>query len=178
MIGGGWVCLSGFWIHRRMFVLCAFAIGAVLCIFVGLTYAELTAALPLAGGEMVYAYRAMGQGMAWLTSWAISFAYIGVAAWEGIALATAIDYVLPIPKVWHLWDVAGYTVYGSWAAVGNDRRACASASQLFRCKNQRRYFRLWRLSFLFLVGLVFIFGGISFGNTEYISSAVTNAKGS
>ncbi len=178
MIGWGWVVLSGFWIHEAGMIgsLVAFAIGAVICIFVGLTYAELTAALPLAGGEMVYAYRAMGQGMAWLIGWAISFAYIGVAAWEGIALATAIDYVLPIPKVWHLWDVAGYTVYGSWAAVGMTGALALLLLNYFGAK-PTAIFQVMATSFLFLVGLVFIFGGISFGNTEYISSAVTNAKG-
>ena len=84
MVGWGWVMLSGLWIKEAGVLgsLLAFAIGAALCILVGLTYAELTAALPLAGGEMVYAYRALGQRFAWLVGWAISFAYIGVAAWR------------------------------------------------------------------------------------------------
>ena len=178
MIGWGWVVLSGLWIHEAGMIgsLIAFAIGAVLCILVGLTYAELTAALPLAGGEMVYAYRAMGNGMAWLIGWAISFAYIGVAAWEGIALATAIDYILPIPKVWHLWDVAGYSVYGSWAVVGMIG-ALALLLLNFRGVRPAAIFQVMATSFLFLVGLIFIFGGISFGSTEYITSNVTSVKG-
>jgi amino acid transporter len=178
MIGWGWVVLSGFWIQEAGLggALIAFAIGAVLCIFVGLTYAELTAALPLAGGEMVYAYRAMGQGMAWLTSWAISFAYIGVAAWEGIALATAIDYVLPIPKVWHLWDVAGYAVYGSWSAVGMLGALALLGLNYFGAR-PAAIFQVMSTSFLFLVGLIFLFGGIAFGSTEYITAAFTDTKG-
>jgi len=178
MIGWGWVVLSGFWIHEAgMFgSLIAFAIGAVICIFVGLTYAEMTAALPLAGGEMVYAYRAMGQGMAWLIGWAISFAYIGVAAWEGIALATAIDYILPIPKVWHLWDVAGYSVYGSWSAVGMIGALVLLLLNFFGAR-PTAIFQVMATSFLFLVGLIFIFGGIAFGSTEYISFTINNGKG-
>lgn len=178
MIGWGWVVLSGYWIQEAGMggSLIAFAIGAGLCIMVGLTYAELTVALPLAGGEMVYAYRAMGQGMAWLIGWAISFAYIGVAAWEGIALATAIDYILPIPKIWHLWDVAGYSVYGSWAAVG---MAGALALLLLNYFGARpaAIFQVMTTSFLFLVGLLFLFGGIAFGSTEYITSAFTDTRG-
>lgn len=178
MIGWGWVVLSGVWIHEAGMVgsLIAFAIGAVICILVGLTYAELTAALPLAGGEMVYAYRAMGQGMAWLIGWAISFAYLGVAAWEGIALATAIDYILPIPKVWHLWDVAGYSVYGSWAAVGMIGALVLLLLNYFGTR-PAAIFQVMATSFLFFVGLIFFYGGISFGSVEYIFPTVTNAKG-
>lgn len=178
MIGWGWVVLSGFWIHEAGMIgsLLAFAIGAVVCILVGLTYAELTSALPLAGGEMVYAYRAMGQGMAWLIGWAISFAYIGVAAWEGIALATAIDYVLPIPKTWHLWEVAGYAVYGSWSAVGMVGALVLLLLNYFGAR-PAAIFQVMTTSFLFLVGLIFIFGGIAFGSMEYISLPVTDVKG-
>lgn len=178
MIGWAWVILSGFWIHEAGMIgaLIAFAIGAVVCIMVGLTYAELTSALPLTGGEMVYAYRAMGQGMAWLIGWAISFAYIGVAAWEGIALATAIDYILPIPKTWHLWDVAGYSVYGSWSAVGMVGALALLLLNYFGAR-PAAIFQVMATSFLFLVGLVFLFGGIAFGSTEYVSFPLTDVKG-
>lgn len=178
MIGWGWVVLSGFWTHEAGMIgsLIAFAIGAVVCILVGLTYAELTVALPLAGGEMVYAYRAMGQGMAWLIGWAISFAYIGVAAWEGIALATAIDYILPIPQLWHLWDVAGYSVYGSWSAVGIAGALVLLLLNYFGAR-PAAIFQVMATSFLFLVGLIFIFGGIAFGDNDYMFTTPISAKG-
>ena len=119
MIGWGWVMLAGYWVKQAgvLGAITAFVIGAIMCVFVGLTYAELTPALPLAGGEMVFAYRGMGYFWGWVTAWSISFAYIGVAAWEGIAISTAIDYILPIPKVGLLWNVAGYDVYLSWAII-------------------------------------------------------------
>lgn len=48
MIGWGWVALTGNWVNRggTIGAVLAFVIGAVLCIFVGLTYCELTPALP------------------------------------------------------------------------------------------------------------------------------------
>ncbi|HZK02340.1 MAG TPA: amino acid permease, partial [Anaerovoracaceae bacterium] len=78
MVGWGWVVLSGQWIKEAGIIgsIFAFAAGAILCILVGLTYAELTAALPLAGGEMIFAYRAIGRRFAWFVGWAISFVYI------------------------------------------------------------------------------------------------------
>jgi amino acid transporter len=53
MIGWGWVMLAGEWVHKGgvLGAILAFVFGAILCIFVGLTYAEFTPALPLAGGE-------------------------------------------------------------------------------------------------------------------------------
>ena len=52
MIGWGWVALTGNWVDRggTIGAVLAFVIGAVLCIFVGLTYCELTPALPYSGG--------------------------------------------------------------------------------------------------------------------------------
>ena len=96
----------------------AFLIGGLMCIFVGLTYAELTSAFPLAGGELAFSYRGMGYLGSWVTGWTISFAYIGVAAWEGIALSSAFHYMIPIAKIGFLWNVAGFDVYISWSLVG------------------------------------------------------------
>lgn len=113
MIGWGWVVLAGTWVSQGggIGAAVAFLIGAILCVFVGLTYCELTPMLPYAGGELVFSYKAMGYNASWLTGWMITFAYLGVAAWEGPALATAIDYIISIPKIGYLWTVMGFEVY-------------------------------------------------------------------
>lgn len=36
---------------------------------------------------MVFAYRGLSYFWSWVTAWAIAFAYVGVAAWEGIAIS-------------------------------------------------------------------------------------------
>ncbi|MGI6057356.1 MAG: APC family permease [Bilifractor sp.] len=119
MIGWGWVALTGNWVNQGGTVgaVLSFAIGAILCIFVGLTYCELTPALPYSGGELVFSYKAMGYHGAWLSGWMIAFAYIGVAAWEGPALATAIDYLIKIPRYGYLWTIAGFDVYATWLII-------------------------------------------------------------
>ena len=60
MIGWGWVVTAGLWITEAgsLGAILAFLIGGLLVVFVGLTYAELAAALPLAGGELFYSYMA------------------------------------------------------------------------------------------------------------------------
>ncbi|MDE0756455.1 MAG: amino acid permease, partial [Woeseiaceae bacterium] len=63
MIGWSWVALTGNWIGGAgsAGAMLAFALGGVVVIFVGLTYAELASAMPQAGGEHVYASRALGR---------------------------------------------------------------------------------------------------------------------
>ena len=57
MIGWGWVILVGRWVSDAGLAggILAFLLGGLMCVLVGLTYAELASSLPLAGGEMVYA---------------------------------------------------------------------------------------------------------------------------
>lgn len=119
MIGWGWVSLTGTWVVQGgvLGAATAFAFGAVLCVFVGLTYCELTPMLPFAGGELVFSYKAMGYHASWFTGWMITFAYIGVAAWEGAALATAVDYIFPIPRWGYLHTIAGFDVYITWLLI-------------------------------------------------------------
>ena len=120
MVGWSWVMMGPIWVNEAGLVgaIAAFIIGGAIILTIGLTYGELTAALPLAGGEFVFAYRAMGNRAAWIVGWIMSMAYTGVAAWEGIALATAMNYMFPLPQVGLLWEVAGYQVHMSWALVG------------------------------------------------------------
>lgn len=53
MIGWGWIMLSGQWAASAGMggAISAYIVGAVLCIFVGLVYAELTPAIPFTGGK-------------------------------------------------------------------------------------------------------------------------------
>ena len=87
MIGWGWVVSSGTWIDAGGVVgaALAFAIGGVMIFFVGLTYAELTAAMPQCGGEHVFSYKAMGPTGSFICTWAIILGYVGVTCFEACA---------------------------------------------------------------------------------------------
>ena len=63
MIGWGWIVMTGNWIVSAgsLGAVSAFLIGGVAIVLVGLTYAELAAAMPQAGGEHVYSYRGLGH---------------------------------------------------------------------------------------------------------------------
>ena len=70
---GAMIGSSGTWIDAGGVVGAAlgFAIGGVMIFFVGLTYAELTAAMPQCGGEHVFSYKAMGATGSFICTWAI-----------------------------------------------------------------------------------------------------------
>ncbi|WP_404454823.1 amino acid permease [Virgibacillus necropolis] len=120
MIGWGWVVTTGLWITEAgsLGAILAFAIGGTMVIFVGLTYAELASALPLAGGEHVYSYKAMGRLASFITTWAIILGYISVVAFEAVALPTVFEYLFSGYSQGHLYTIAGWDVTATWAGVG------------------------------------------------------------
>ncbi len=119
MIGWGWVVSSGDWINRGGVIGAAigFAIGGVMVFFVGLTYAELTAAMPQCGGEHVFSYKAMGPIGSYICTWAIILGYVSVVCFEACALPTIITYIYPAFLQGYLYTVAGFDIYASWLAV-------------------------------------------------------------
>lgn len=119
MIGWGWVVSSGDWINTGGVLGAAlgFVIGGIMVFFVGLTYAELTAAMPQCGGEHVYSYKAMGPTGSFICTWAIVLGYVSVACFEACALPTIITYIYPDFLTGYLYTVAGFDVYASWLAV-------------------------------------------------------------
>ncbi|RFU70310.1 amino acid permease [Peribacillus saganii] len=120
MIGWGWVVTVGLWITEAgsLGAIFAFAIGGLLVTFVGLTYAELASALPLAGGEHVYSYKAMGRGASFITTWAIILGYVSVVAFEAVAFPTVFEYLFPNYGRGYLYTIAGWDVTLTWAGVG------------------------------------------------------------
>jgi basic amino acid/polyamine antiporter, APA family len=120
MIGWGWVVSSGTWITEAGSIgaVLAFAIGGVLVLLIGLTYAELSSALPLAGGEFVFSYQAMGRLPSFITTWAVIFGYVSVIAFEAVALPTVFEYIIPSFSQGYLYTIAGWDVTITWASVG------------------------------------------------------------
>jgi amino acid transporter len=120
MIGWSWVILSGDWIRTAgtLGAILAFVIGGLLVLLVGLTYAELTVAMPKCGGEHVFSMRALGTAGSFVCTWSIIIAYIGVAAFEACAFPTVVQYVFPGFMKGYLYTVAGFDVYASWMVTG------------------------------------------------------------
>ncbi len=178
MVGWSWVMVMTTWVTKAGFLgsILAFLSGSVVIFIIGITYGELTAALPLAGGEIVYVFRTLGYHMAWAVGWTMSFAYISVAAWESIAIATALDYLLPIPDLFHLWDIAGNLVYLSWAAIGIFCAVIMVLLNLFASR-PAMIFQVMATAGFLIVGFIILFGGITFGSAENIGPLFTSVDG-
>jgi amino acid transporter len=178
MIGWGWIMLAGHWVALAGLAgaILAFVIGAILCIFVGLAYAELTPALPLSGGELVFSYRGLGYIPSWITGWMITFAYVGVAAWEGPAFVTAVDYILPLPRFGYLWTIAGFDVYLSWVLVGSVVGLLLAILNYFGIKSAAIFQAIATLA-LAIGGILFFFGSVTRGGVENLMPVFTDGKG-
>ena len=120
MIGWSWVALTGNWITQAgsLGAILAFLAGGIVVIFVGLTYAELSSAIPLVGGEHAYSLRALGPIASFICTWSILLGYVSVVAFEAVALPTVLDYLLPNLSHGYLWTVAGWDVHFTWVLVG------------------------------------------------------------
>lgn len=120
VIGWGWVINSGDWIANAGFIgsIIAFLIGGAMVVFVGLTYAELTAAMPQCGGEHVFSYRAMGPTR-------VIYMYLGYyimlgcySSFEAVALPTVVTYIFPHFNQVYLYTIAGRDIYLSTVVLG------------------------------------------------------------
>ncbi|MFC3298502.1 APC family permease [Arthrobacter agilis] len=120
MIGFGWVVLTGGWIASAGTggAVLAMVTGGVIMGVVGLTYAELTAAMPKAGGEHNFLLRGMGPRWSFVGSWAITGGYVTIVAFEAVALPRTAEYIFPNLSQVPLWTVAGDQVHLTWALVG------------------------------------------------------------
>ncbi|MFQ9516393.1 MAG: APC family permease [Eubacterium sp.] len=121
MIGWGWVINSGDWLMNAGLVgsIIAFLIGGVMVLFVGLVYAELTAAMPQCGGEHVFSYRAYGATGSFVCTWSIILGYVATAAFESAAFPTVIKYLVGDNFNFGLMYYVGETpIYASYVVVG------------------------------------------------------------
>lgn len=178
MIGWGWIMLSGQWAASAgmLGAILAYVVGAVLCVFVGLVYAELTPAIPYTGGSVVFSYKSMGYWPAVIAGLATAFAYLGVAAWEGPAFATALNYIVPIPEIGHLWTVQGADVWVTVCLVSVVVSVIITIVNYFGAK-QAAVFQTIATVGLIIVGILFLTGGVAFGDMEYTKPLLTDFKG-
>ena len=120
MIGVGWVTALGDWLSKAGpgGAMAAFLAGGAVMLLIGLCYAELTSMLPVAGGEVAYAYAAHGTGRAFVIGWFLAFGYLSVSAFEAISVARVAGYLWPVFDRWPLYSVGGEAVYAPHIALG------------------------------------------------------------
>ncbi|GIO23556.1 APC family permease [Oceanobacillus sp. J11TS1] len=165
MLGWGWVVLSGDWISQAGFLgtAIAFLLGGLLVVFIGLTYAELAAAIPETGGGLVFVLRAYNQKLGYLAAWSVLFGYVSVITFEAVALPTVIDYVIPVNHQGYMWSLSGFDIYLTWALIGSVGAILLSSLNYFGIKPATILQNVLTAAVV-LIGLVLVAGG--FGNGD------------
>lgn len=178
MIGFSWIVLAGGWVQDAgtLGAVLAILIGGTMVAFVGLTYSELVSAMPQAGGEHNYVWRAVGARWAFVASWTLALGYIAVVAFEAVALPTAVNYMLPQIEIGSLWTVAGFEVYLGWALVGAVGALAITALNYIGIR-PAAIFQLLSVLFMAAVGFVMLFGSVSGGEASNFSPLFTSFGG-
>ena len=119
MIGWGWVVSSGEWITKGgiLGTIIGFILGGIMIFFVGLTYAELTTAMPKCGGEHIFSMKAFGPIGSFICTWMIILGYVTVVCFEAVSFPTIIAYIFPDFLQIKLYTIAGFDVYATWLIV-------------------------------------------------------------
>jgi len=97
-VGVGWsVAINGWFANGggALPTLFAFLIGTLIIIPIGFCYAELTPAMPVAGGVVAFAYKAFGKGPSFFASWFVVLAYLNVLPWEAIYINDVLALLFP-----------------------------------------------------------------------------------
>jgi amino acid transporter len=120
MIGMGWVVYTGQWLESGgpLGAVLGFAVGGLLLIPVGQVYAELTPAIPVAGGEMAFTYKAFGPAPAFLAAWLLAFGYIIICPFETAAIGLLLKHIAPSWQTTALYEVSGFPVSASTILPG------------------------------------------------------------
>ena len=178
MIGWGWVIMAGIWIMGAgsFGSMAAFGIGGIMVIFVGLTYAELTAAIPETGGAHVFSHRAFGAKTSYVCSWSLILGYVGVVAFESVAFPTVVQYLFPKFLKWKLYTIAGYDVYLTWLLTGV---IAAGLILYLNYKGTKDAAKLQNILtiFIFLIGITLIAAAVVNGDSSNLKPLFNNGLG-
>ncbi|MGW0160191.1 APC family permease [Mycobacterium sp. NPDC003323] len=167
MIGFGWVVLTGDWISSAgtFGAVLAMTAGGVIMAVVGLTYAELTAAMPKAGGEHNFLLRGMGPRWSFIGSWGIVGGYVTIVAFEAVALPRTALYLFPDLNQIRLWEVAGSEVYLTWALVGAVAAVIITTVNILGVKFAS-IAQTFVVLLLVIIALMLIFGSFTGGSAQ------------
>jgi len=112
MVGIGWVIVVGEWLVKGgpLGAVLAFIICGILLTTVGKCYAELTTAIPVAGGELAFAYKSYGSGTSFITGWLLALAYITICPFETVSIGWLLEYILPGIKTSEFYSIGGSSI--------------------------------------------------------------------
>jgi basic amino acid/polyamine antiporter, APA family len=178
MIGVGWVTAAGGWLEKAgpLGAILAFLAGGAVMLCIGFCYAEATPMLPLAGGEVAYAYKAFGTAKAFLVGWCLAFGYITISGFEAISIGKVLSYMLPHIDRWPLYQVAGDTVYGSHLLLALVCTGWITWLHYRGAKNAAA-FQNWLTITFVAITVIFIVAGFATGEVAHLTPLFASTAG-
>jgi len=177
MIGVGWVTSAGSWLEKAgpLGTVLAFLAGGAVMLCIGFCYAEATSMLPVAGGEVAYAYKAFGTAKSFLVGWCLAFGYITISGFEAISIGKVLSFMFPGIDCWPLYQVAGDTVYGSHLLLA---LLCTGWITWlhYRGAKQAATFQNLLTSAFVVVTLIFIGAGFANGEVANLTPLFVNSE--
>jgi basic amino acid/polyamine antiporter, APA family len=103
-------------------VVLSFVLGAIVCAFAGLCYAEMASTVPVSGSAYTYAYATMGEFIAWLIGWDLILEYcLGATTvaigWSGYVVSFLHGFGIDVPSAFSSAPFAFDTVT-RWSQTG------------------------------------------------------------
>ena len=181
IIGVGWILVAGEWLNKGgpLGAILGFFLGGLLLTTVGKCYAELTPAIPVAGGEVAFSYKGFGPGIAFMTGWFLAFGYVFLGPFETTSLGWLFELLLPSLKTAPLYSIGGYDISFSSLIPGLAVGIFIIVLNYFGVKNSAK-FQLITTGLLFACAIVFttvaIFKG-NLANLRPVFSAGETLKG-
>jgi len=153
----------------------AFAIGVLLLIPVGLSYAELTACMPVAGGPIMHSYKAFGSFFAFLTGWAYVLGYIPICVWESVSLGAIIGWIIPEMSTMPLYSIGNYIIYLPQLLVGLIATVFFTIINVLGIKLSSKFQTIVTMA-LFIIGFSFVIAAIVYGNIDNMQPLLTEGS--
>jgi len=176
IIGVGWIIVMGAWLSDAGAIgaIVAFAAGGLAMLAIGLCYAEMAAAYPVAGGEVAYVFEAWGVRWSFLAAWFLAFTYIFTTSYEAISVEWVISALVP--------GFGGPVIY---TLLGQEVRLWSLALGLavmlvitvinYRGGRTAAWFQDLMTAGLIILTAIFVFAGVTGGSVANLEPMFTGA---
>jgi APA family basic amino acid/polyamine antiporter len=120
IIGSAWVVVLGDWLKAAGpgGAIAGFLAGGLLMSLLAAVYAELSARMPEAGAEFIFAYRVFGVRIGFLVGWFVTLNLIAVTAFEAIVLPWMLQMLFPALRGPVLYELLGQAITLDAVLVG------------------------------------------------------------
>ncbi len=174
MLGAAWFVLMAGNIQKAgpLGAALAFLVGAIFLIPIGLCYSELTASIPVAGGELGFSYAAYGTKLSYATGWLLILAYAILCPWEVVAVGSLLGVVFPIFKTMPMYTVVDYVIYFPQFAV-EMVLAIAIIYYNFTGIKKAAKVQTFLAKFMLTCFAIFLALGLAFGKVENLYPLIT-----